>query len=477
MKCVRVLTSALMALLAPPCAAQEKSALALTHVAVVNVADGSVKPDMTVLVRGSRIRAVGPTTTVSVPEAAVVVNAAGKFLVPGLWDMHVHSAARVAWHFPLMVAHGVTGVRNMHTTADTALELTRSVKRRLATGELIGPRFLANGPIVDGDPSVWEGAVLVRTPAEARAVVDSLAARGADFIKVYDNLSRDAYFAIADQARRRDIPMVGHVPFRIRPEEAARAGQRTDEHASGLSFGCSTRADSIRAGSVRLAGRASSMSFVESLVAGFRLERALYDTRDPSRCAATIDAYRRNGVAVVPTLVIARNPNYPELVLSDTASMRFIPEALRREWEGLAGPGVGDTLRPLLRPTMRPRLENVKQLNAAGVLILAGTDLGNPLLVPGVSLHQELELLVEAGLTPLEALRSATLNPARFLAATDSLGTIESGKLADLVLIEANPLENIANTRKIAAVVLDGRYFDRRALDDLLARTAAEAGR
>jgi imidazolonepropionase-like amidohydrolase len=126
---------------------------------------------------------------------------------------------------------------------------------------------------------------------------------------------------------------------------------------------------------------------------------------------------------------------------------------------------------------MRPRLENVKQLNAAGVLILAGTDLGNPLLVPGVSLHQELELLVEAGLTPLEALRSATLNPARFLAATDSLGTIESGKLADLVLIEANPLENIANTRKIAAVVLDGRYFDRRALDDLLARTAAEAGR
>ena len=120
------------------------------------------------------------------------------------------------------------------------------------------------------------------------------------------------------------------------------------------------------------------MSFVESLVAGFRLERALYDTRDPSRCAATIDAYRRNGVAVVPTLVIARNPNYPELVLSDTASMRFIPEALRREWEGLAGPGVGDTLRPLLRPTMPPRLENVKQLNAAGVLILAGTDLGNP---------------------------------------------------------------------------------------------------
>jgi hypothetical protein len=477
MNCVRILAFAPLATLAAPVAAQEKSPLALTHVSVVNVADGSVKPDMTVLVQGSRIRAVGPTTSVSIPAAAVVVNASGKFLIPGLWDMHVHSAARVSWHFPLLVAYGVTGVRNMHTTADTALELIRSVKRRLVTGELLGPRFLANGPLVDGDPSVWEGAVRVRTAAEGRAVVDSLAARGADFIKVYDNVPRDAYFAIADQARRRGIPLVGHVPFRIRPEEAARAGQRTDEHASGLSFGCSTRADSIRAESVRFAGRAPSMPFADALVAGFRLERALYDTREASRCAATIEAYRQNHVAVVPTLVIARNPNYPELILSDTASMRFIPVAVRREWEGLAGPGLGDTLRPLLRPTIPARLENVRQVTAAGVLILAGTDLGNPLLVPGVSLHQELEMLVEAGLTPLEGLRSATLNAAKFLAATDSLGTIESGKLADLVLVEANPLENITNTRKIAAVVLNGRYFDRRALDALLAGAELEAGR
>src|SRR4029450_4287969 len=162
MNCVRILAFALLASLPPPVAAQERSPLALTHVAVVNVADGSVNRDMTVLVQGSRIRAVGPTTSVSIPAAPVVVKAAGKFLIPGLGGMQVRWAARVSWHFPLLVAHGVTGVRNMHTTADTALELIGSIKRRLATGELLGPRFLANGPLVDGDPSVWEGAVRAR---------------------------------------------------------------------------------------------------------------------------------------------------------------------------------------------------------------------------------------------------------------------------------------------------------------------------
>lgn len=443
--------------------------LALTHVILVDVRDGSLHRDQTVIIRGERITAVGTAADTAVPDAARVIDGRGRYLIPGLWDMHVHSAAAIGWHFPLFVAHGVTGVRNLHTTVKAPLELTQSIKARLATGELLGPRFVASGPIVDGEPPAWPAAVVVRTPAEARTAVDTLVDGGADFIKVYDNLSREAYFAIAEQAKRRGVPLLGHVPFALRPEEAADAGQRTDEHMQGLESGCSRRAESVRTERRYVVDRGMSASPIETVVALFRLERALYDSRDPSLCKATLEAYLRNGTMVVPNLVIHRNNQWPERVLADGANMRFVPAGARRAWEERSRPGRGGEILRLMRPTWPQRLDNVRLIRNAGVPILAGTDLGNPLLVPGVSLHQELALLVEAGLTPLEALQAATLTPARSLDQADSLGTIEPGKLADLVLLDANPLEDIGNTRKIAAVVLNGRHLDRQALDDLLA--------
>ena len=180
---------------------------------------------------------------------------------------------------------------------------------------------------------------------------------------------------------------------------------------------------------------------------------------------------------VVPNLVMDRNNGWPDDVLSDKATVRFVPARARTQWQQRAGAGPGDEIRGLLRPTWAKRLENVRLLRDARVRILAGTDVGNPLLLPGGSLHQELALLVEAGLSPLEALQAATLNAARSLDRADSLGTIEPGKLADLVLLDDNPLEDIRNTQKIAAVVLNGRYLDRQALDDLLAAAERAANR
>jgi imidazolonepropionase-like amidohydrolase len=465
------------------CARAHSPSVAISGVTVVDVRDGSLRPECTVLVAGNRITAVGPADQVRTPDDADLIDAAGCFLIPGLWDMHVHSVANVAldqgiesvaaqdWHFSLFLAHGVTGVRNMNDgTADVTLERSKSVRRRLAEGDLRGPpRFLTAGPALDGDPPLGSNPVVVRTAAEARAAVEQLASNGADLVKVYENLSREAYFAIMQEARRRGIPVDGHVPFRVTPEESADAGQRTAEHPEALAAGCSTAAEAERKRFASVLADYNSLPEREKFLAMFRHTRALYDSRDPTACASAIEAYRRNGVAVTADLVAYHHVVHAKQVLADAARMRLVPREIRRNWEKWLDSETTREFQSILGPIVPLELENVRLLNKAGILLLAATDVGVPLQVPGISLHVELERLVEAGLTPLEALRTATLNPARVLDMTDSLGTVEAGKLADLVLLDADPLADIRNTQKIRAVVANGRLYRRAELDQLLA--------
>jgi imidazolonepropionase-like amidohydrolase len=470
-------------LLLTACAHFNPPTVALRHVTVVNVIDGSLHAEQTVVIQGNLIAAVGPTAEVSVSGNADVIDAAGSFLIPGLWDMHVHSVANVAldmavesvramdWHFPLFLAWGVTGVRNMNDgTGDITLELTNTVKRRLAAGEVHGPRFIANGPSIDGDPPLGSNSAVVRTPQDARAVVNELVDSGADFIKVYENLSREAYFAVMHEAQRRGIPVDGHVPFRVTPEEAADAGQRTFEHVTAMAAGCSTNAASERERFARVLAPLAGAPALEGLapMTLFEHERALYDTRDPTACAPTIAAYRRNEVADTPNIVAYRDVVNATDVLADARRMRVVPPEIRRNWEAMLATDLYGEMQSVLRPLVPLYSENARLLNEAGVLLLAGTDVGIPTLVPGISLHEELELLVAAGLTPLQALRAATINPARVLGFADSLGSIEAGKLADLVLLEADPLVDIRNTQRIRAVIADGRLYRRPDLDRLL---------
>ena len=359
-------------------------------------------------------------------------------------------------------------------TGDVQLKLTNSVRLRLTEGVLLGPpRFLTAGPSIDGDPRLGSNSVVVRTAEEARTAVEQLAANGADFVKVYENLSREAYFAILDEARRRRIPVDGHVPFRITPLEAAEAGQRTAEHPEALAAGCATDSDTERERFARVLSDYDRLTEREKFLAMFRHTRALYDSRDPAACKATLEAYRRNGVAVTADLVAYHHVVYSDQVLADTASMRLVPETIRRNWKDWSASETAQEFRSILRPILPLELENVRVLKEAGVVLLAGTDVGIPLQIPGLSLHKELMRLVEAGLTPLQALQSATINPARVLGMTNSLGTVETGKLADLVLLDANPLEDISHTQRIRAVVADGRLYRRADLDRLLAEVEA----
>ena len=469
------------------CPRTTQNIVAFRGVSVVDVIHGSLIDKHTVVVEGNRIVAVGPMDEIKIPDHAKVIAAQGTFLIPGLWDMHVHSVANVAWdmqvrtlttaewHFPLFLAHGVTGVRNMgDATADPTLQLTNSVKRQMAEGKLLGPRLIASGPTIDGDPPLASNPVVVHTADEARVVVDKVAAHHADFIKVYENLSRDSFFAIIDEAKRRKIPIAGHVPFRVLPKEAADAGQRTFEHVLAMASGCSTKAASEREEFARILSDPTNSAVVEHTpLELFQHERRLYDSRDVAECAETIAAYRRNNVAEAPSLVGYHHVVNAKEIFSNTKSMRLVPNVIRQNWESGINSEIGRKIQSILSPIVPLQSENVRLLNESGVVLLAATDVGIPMLVPGISLHEELVLLVGAGLTPLQALQSATVNPARILGLSDSLGSIEVGKLADLVLLEADPLKDIRNTQRIRTVMANGKLYLRSDLDRLLTKLEA----
>ncbi|MEP6507852.1 MAG: hypothetical protein ABJC63_06455, partial [Gemmatimonadales bacterium] len=267
--------------------------LAITHVTVIDVETGARQFDQTVLIQGNRIIRVGLTTQVRVPANATMVDGPGKFLIPGLWDMHVHTVVEEDYRsfFPLFVANGITGVRDMWGD----LALARDLRHRMVGGTLLGPRLVVAGNLVDGSPPTWPGATEVTSPDEGRAVVDSLFNVGAAFIKVYSRLPADAFFAIASRARELHIPFAGHVPFAVRAADAAAAGQRSMEHLYGVIEGCSS-AEGATIEVMRAKARARAMGDSSESDKAFRRRRfrGILNSRDPVRCESLLALFRRD---------------------------------------------------------------------------------------------------------------------------------------------------------------------------------------
>ena len=426
---------------------QSPDTLAVRDVAVIDVARGVVVPNQTVLISGNRIVAVGSTANTPISRRARVREASGKFLMPGLWDMHSHAVSFGRTSLTLYLAQGVTALRDMGADRFAGAKAWRD---GIAAGRLVGPRMRIASPIVENQR--WLAAVKrmndaagtpwrlyerygPASPEEAIRWVDSVAALGADHIKVRNWPSPDISAAIMRRAGERGLPVVGHgnEPF-------PRIGVKTLEHGIWPPLQVSD---------------AARDSLWRQLAA--------------------------NGVAMVPTIdtwPIRLDP--PDTLIAKLGSGRiagldYVPRATRDQWR--------DQLLQLKQENpmdwtaiYRGEMRNVAEMQRAGMTLLAGSDIGAPLLVPGFSLHDELRLLVErAGLTPLQALQAATLSAARVMDLTDSLGSVEAGMLADLVILDANPLETIDNSRRIHAVVANGRLFTRADLDQMLAQAAAAA--
>ncbi len=430
--------------------------LAIQEVNVVPMDGDRVLRDRTVLVAGDRIVWIGGGG-VSLPSSARVVDGRGRYLIPGLWDMHVHTLGNADAFFPLFLAHGVTGVRDMGGFVDSLL----AVRERLRSGALAGPRLMAAGPLLEGPRHRWSHAIALHldSPDQARESVNALAEVDVDFLKVYSAVSKDVYLALVRTARERALPFAGHIPFAISAGEASDAGQASLEHA-GLDV---TSLDCVRDGGTRFRTLLGIWGF-EGYEAYLRGMLALRSERDQDCVEALYGRYRENATWVTPTIVNA---------IKDSASLtwdalsylstqdRMACRATVRSFEEAS-----DEVR---RRWHRAFLDDVAALHHAGVSLLAGTDVPNPCVVPGASIHDELEWLVRAGLTPYEALKSATVNPAVFFG-SDSIGVIRPGLLADMVLLDENPLDDIRATRAVTAVVLGGRYFDSAALNRGLER-------
>jgi imidazolonepropionase-like amidohydrolase len=427
-------------------------------VTIIDTARGPALAHRTVIVRNGKIEEVissAAGTDGKLP--GVHVDGSGKFLIPGLWDMHVHMVFG-DWFprgkevtLPLFIANGITGVRDM----GGELEVLQQWRKEIATGTLIGPRMVISGPMLDGPQPRFPSSVAIKTPEDGRRAVDDLKRRGADFIKLQSLIPRDAVFAIAEEARKQGIPFVGHVPDSVRASEASNAGQKSFEHLIGIFEGSSPLEDEFLKGS--------------------KNETKFLATYDPARAAALFALLAKNHTWQCPTLVWERGGNLIDQTdfAKDTRAT-YVPAYWKDvTWKRFTEEIVHDFNTDDFATRKRfveKELEVVNAMHRAGIPFLAGTDTPPGVYIfPGFSLHEELQRFVAAGFTPMEALQTATLNPAKFLGMDDRLGTIEKGKLADMVLLDANPLDDIRNTQKIAAVIVNGRYLSRVDLDQMLA--------
>lgn len=423
--------------------------VALTGVHVVHVEDGRIERSRTVIVRDGRIEAIQPESQALPAGPKRRVDARGLYLIPGLWDMHVHAhrAGRERWHYPMYIAHGVVGVRDASTHLGSGMDF-----RTQGASAGPAPRVIWGSPALDRAPPFLSHGLAVETPEAGRQLVRLLAGLGYDFIKVYDGLSPENYHAIAEEAKRVGIPVEGHVPLTVSPTEVARAGQRTIEHLTLVLEGCIP-------GTLDWVKQDPSADSL-SLLSDGRLAAAL-DRFDAAACSAQSKVLADAGVWQVPTLVQARG--YFVVAHDDPADeprLAYVPPDTRTEWFAHVREGKPEERRAGAKVFARQH-QLVGELHRAGVGILAGTDASDEVWVfPGSSLHEELALLVEAGLSPLDALRAATLNPARYRARGRPVAPlIAPGGDADLVLLRENPLEAIQRTRDIRGVVAAGHWY------------------
>jgi imidazolonepropionase-like amidohydrolase len=457
----------LLALYGVAQSSSEPSAIVIIHVTIINPGASSVLADRAVVITGDHITDVTAAVNFKPANNAQVIDGRGQYLIPGLWDMHVHSAFG-DWFpggrdiiLPLFIANGVTGVRDMGGDIPVLMKW----RKEIADGQIPGPRMIISGPMLDGylpDGKLrFPSSVAVTTPASAVAAVDSLKNQGVDFIKVQSVISHDAYLAAAAEAHKQGLPIVGHVPDKVRIKEVVEAGQKSIEHLMGIFEGCSTEEDKFVKGEGNL--------------------KLLLSTQDGSRCDTLTKMLAKSQTWQVPTLAWQRGGTLlDQRDLKHQPLDKYVPSYWRDvTWRRFTDEMMPDLLSdPLtLRQEYFTRnLQMVGALHHAGVPFMAGTDAAPGVyIMPGFSLHDELSNFVEAGFNPMESLQTATSNPAKFLEMENSYGSVERGKVADLVLLSANPLDDIHNTRKISAVIANGRLYDLAALDQILINVEAAA--
>jgi len=437
--------------------------IVITNVNIIDVEGLEVQANKTIVIVDNKIKSISDYSEKDVIRAENIIDGSGKYVIPGLWDMHTH----VFYTYPetgvpianpgylknfnkIMVANGIVGFRDMYGV-DEAMHI---YKEKIASGEFFPQHFIYSNHLLDGVPPIWPMNLSVATPEEAVRIVDSLANTETDFIKVYSNLSLESFQAIGKRCKELNIDMVGHIPNAVTPTEAVNAGMKSSEHGYGFVEIMSPLNDSLRARGYRLGDR-KLMLENQSDTLGTELFKLMKEKKH----------------WIVPTTVMNNGVtkiNTPGETPEED-NFKYVYKQELEHWKVYRS-FVSEEIFDLRQRWNRRSEEIVGIMHKNGVGVLAGTDFAcdNPYVYPGFGLHQELKNLVGCGLSNGEALKTATINPAKYLNATDSLGTVSVNKIADLVILNKNPLEDIENTINISAVISNGKYLDRKQLDTML---------
>ncbi len=444
---------------------------AFRNISVIDAVNGQ-RDGQDVIVTGKRITQTGRAGEISIPRGAMSIDGSGKFMIPGLWDAHVHlsnSDAAMPELFPLFVANGILYVRDTGATLESILDLRGKAKEALDS-EGMAPHIFITGPHIDGMQLSWVSSVSAGTVEQARLRIDTLMKAGVNEIKVYDLIPRDVALEVFSIAKEHNYPLCAHVPLAMDVVEASNAGLTSMEHMYNLEMACSADWDSLltmRRQMIAEGKEKSGQSLREGIYRAQRLHS--FRTQDNNRRDTVLNTLAKNGTWQVPTLVIIAQEEHRMYNREDwKKTYRYLPASIRNRWEQEAARKSSQTPSEEGLAHAGWAYDMVKRLADAGIGIMAGTDMPLSFLTPAYSLHEELALLVQAGLTPLQALESATLKPAEYFGIENRQGAIAEGMLADLVILDANPLDDIRNTSKINTVMTNGHLHTREALNTIL---------
>ncbi|MCW8093089.1 amidohydrolase family protein [Alteromonas sp. ASW11-130] len=437
----------------------------ISNTNIVDVVQGQVVEHQTIAIQDEKIIGITPTSSTPLKGSQRAIDGTGLYAIPGLWDMHVHLShddiARNSM-LPLYIVYGVTGVRDMkgdcfecNGYGDYSHHTVKQWVADIHNNKLVGPYIIASSDIIHDIDDVTK---LVQQSKPSTNLVEELIHRGVHSIKLYDEVEKNAFYALMEEANRSNLPVTGHVPFSVKASEASRLKMKSMEHLSGVIEECSSEEDRLRRALETATGEQDSdyTSIVGQYIATF----------DSQKCSRLIDTLKQNHTWQVPTLSILFNRKW-----QSDSRINYVSAQERKFWQQLerwerkqfGGKTQGD-----IPGWNHLKFQVVKQMYQQGIKILAGTDSSYWGIFPGSALHQELELLVRAGVSDLDALRAATIYPVQYLEQENVMGSIEAGKFADIVLLESNPVKEIGNTRKIHTVIVRGKVYDKAAREQLL---------
>ncbi len=442
------------------------------NVSVIDAVDG-YRSGQIVVVRENMIVEAGPAGRVRVPSGSTVIDGSGKYLIPGLWDAHVHVTNTRAMRnsmFPLFIVNGITYVRDTAATLESILSMRQDAEEASEASGM-APKVYMIGPHMDGPKLSWDSSVSAVTPVQARFIINCLINAGVDELKVYDLIPPAVALEVFAAGRELGYRVSSHVPLGMDVIEASNAGLSSMEHMYNLEMACSADWDSLLQARQRMIAEYTGESGNRLRQDIYRAQRLhAFRTQDEERRAEVLQTLARNDTYQVPTLAIVAQEEHRIFARDDYRDLfRYLPKTVRDDWEKSAERRSAQQQSEESMAHALWAYDMVPRIAEAGIRIMAGTDMPLAHLIPGFSLHEELELLVKkGGLTPMQALEAATMRPAEYLGLEHQQGQIGSGMLADLVLLDANPLEDITNTRRINSVMRDGHLHTREDLDRIL---------